>query len=62
MNEVLKVFVVILLAGGMFLIAEQRDDLKEEAVKRGYAEWPRDGHFKWKELPPASSTSDRSQE
>jgi|688.fasta_scaffold821981_2 hypothetical protein len=23
----------------LFLVAEQRDELKEEAVKRGFAEW-----------------------
>ena len=36
-----------------FVAAGQRDDLKEEAVKRGYAEWivigKNNTEFKWKE-------------
>jgi hypothetical protein len=36
-----------------FIVAEQRDDLKQEAVKRGFAEWIVIGQnqteFKWKE-------------
>jgi hypothetical protein len=36
-----------------FLVAQQRDDLKAEAVKRGAAEWVADYNgittFKWKE-------------
>ena len=37
-----------------FLVAEQRDQLKAEAVKRGFAEWyivdgTRETEFKWKE-------------
>jgi hypothetical protein len=36
-----------------FSLADQRDELKEEAVKRGYAEWIVISHdnvqFKWKE-------------
>jgi len=36
-----------------FAVAEQRDELKAEAVKRGYAEWivigENNTEFKWKE-------------
>lgn len=40
---------LIFLIGGMFLAASQRDELKEEAVKRGFAEWTvkSDGTTKW---------------
>ena len=45
---------MLILAGVcVFLVAEQRDDLKQEAVKRGFAEWIVTGQnqteFKWKE-------------
>lgn len=48
------VAVVILLVVALFLVAEQRDELKSEAVKRGAAEWvvdPANGAttFMWKE-------------
>jgi hypothetical protein len=37
----------------VFAVAEQRDELKAEAVKRGYAEWivirENETEFKWKE-------------
>ena len=38
---------------GLFIVAEQRDQLKAEAVKRGFAEWVITGQnlteFKWKD-------------
>jgi hypothetical protein len=47
----LVMLILILICA--FLLADQRDELKEEAVKRGYAEWiviRRDNvQFKWKE-------------
>jgi hypothetical protein len=52
-TEWLLVFALITLLITAFLVAQQRDDLKAEAVKRGVAEWVADvnGHttFKWKE-------------
>ena len=47
------VLAVIALLIAAFIVADQRDDLKVEAVKRGAAEWVvgARGHttFKWKE-------------
>lgn len=47
----LLAFILALICA--FVAAGQRDDLKEEAVKRGYAEWIVIGknktEFKWKE-------------
>ena len=44
---------VIILLIASFMASSQRDDLKAEAVKRGFAEWVPDysGNttFKWKE-------------
>lgn len=44
---------VIFLNIALYLVATQRDDLKAEAVKRGFAEWVSgyNGNttFKWKE-------------
>lgn len=46
--------VIILLNIGLFILANQRDSLKQEAVDRGFAEWEliegtKDTRFKWKE-------------
>jgi hypothetical protein len=48
------VIMLILAVFCIFLVAEQRDQLKAEAVKRGFAEWyivdgTRETEFKWKE-------------
>jgi len=52
-QEWFLVFIVIILTIVAFLIAEQRDDLKIEAVKHGAAEWVSNVKgqttFKWKE-------------
>lgn len=49
----LGVLALILSVCCAFALAEQRDELKEEAVKRGFAEWIVIGEdsteFKWKE-------------
>lgn len=49
----LGVLALILSVCCTFAVAEQRDALKQEAVKRGYAEWIVIGEnrieFKWKE-------------
>jgi hypothetical protein len=38
---------------GLFIVADQRDALKQEAVDRGFAEWivtkQNETEFKWKE-------------
>ena len=51
--EWLMVLAVIALLIAAFIVADQRDDLKAEAVKHGAAEWVADVHghttFKWKE-------------
>ena len=41
--------VLILLFGGLLLASYQRNKLKEDAVKRGFAEWVvgSDGNTKW---------------
>jgi len=47
------ILVTIILAIGLFIVADQRDELKAEAVKRGFAEWivigQNETEFKWKE-------------
>lgn len=47
------ILAAIMLAIGLFIVADQRDELKAEAVKRGFAEWivvrQNDTEFKWKE-------------
>jgi hypothetical protein len=52
-NSWLGLLAAIMLAIGLFIVAEQRDELKAEAVKRGFAEWIVTGQnqteFKWKE-------------
>jgi hypothetical protein len=51
--EVFMTACVIFLIIAACLLATQRDDLKAEAVKRGFAEWVSDYNgnttFKWKE-------------
>lgn len=50
MNEDLAVLALIaVLIAGMFFALHQRDELKEEAVKRGFAEWvvSSSGTVKW---------------
>lgn len=44
----------ILLGVAAFIVAEQRDELKQQAVERGYAEWVVDPNgrtttWQWKE-------------
>jgi hypothetical protein len=38
-SELLSVIATIVLVVACLLLAQQRDDLKLEAVKRGFAEW-----------------------
>lgn len=33
------IYIIVLLILCLFLVADQRDTLKEEAVQHGYAEW-----------------------
>lgn len=46
--------VIIFLFAAMFYNARQRDELKEEAVKRGFAEWAvssaGEAKWQWKEV------------
>lgn len=57
MSEIARQFIMtlsaILLLISAFMAASQRDDLKAEAVKRGFAEWivneKGDTTWKWKE-------------
>lgn len=39
MNEVLSVVCVIIVFVALFVLANQRDTLKKQAVEKGYAEW-----------------------
>jgi hypothetical protein len=52
-NRWLGLLATIILAVGLFIVADQRDELKAEAVKRGFAEWivvgQNETEFKWKE-------------
>jgi hypothetical protein len=54
-QEWIAVAVIIALLICAFNVAGQRDDLKQEAVDRGFAEWVVKGQnkteFKWKEKP-----------
>lgn len=58
MNEealsVLNVVCFILMLGAAFMVACQRDDLKREAVERGFAEWVSDSSgnttWQWREV------------
>jgi hypothetical protein len=51
--ELLSVLMVILMTVAAFVVADQRDALKQEAVDKGFAEWVVLGQnkteFKWKE-------------
>ena len=51
--SLLGLLATIILAVGLFSVANQRDALKQEAVDRGYAEWivtkQNETEFKWKE-------------
>lgn len=52
-EEWVAIAIIIFLVVSAFVAAEQRDDLKQEAVDRGFAEWVIKGQnkteFKWKE-------------
>jgi hypothetical protein len=52
-NQWIMLVAVIFLIAGTFVVSNQRDELKAEAVKRGFAEWVSDYNgnttFKWKE-------------
>lgn len=52
-NQWIMTLAAILLSISAFMAASQRDDLKAEAVKRGFAEWivneKGDTTWKWKE-------------
>jgi glucose uptake protein GlcU len=52
-SQWIMVVAVTFLLIGAFMAASQRDELKSEAVKRGFAEWVSDYNgnttFKWKE-------------
>jgi hypothetical protein len=53
LSSLLGLLAVIIITVCAFMVAEQRDQLKAEAVKRGFAEWIVIGQnqteFKWKE-------------
>jgi hypothetical protein len=38
-NQWIMLVAVIFLIAGTFVVSNQRDELKAEAVKRGFAEW-----------------------
>ena len=51
--EGLSIGIIILLAFCAFVVADQRDKLKQQAVDRGFAEWriikgSKETEFKWK--------------
>ena len=52
-NQWMMLVAVIFLIAGTFVVSNQRDELKAEAVKRGFAEWVSDYNgnttFKWNE-------------
>lgn len=46
----------LLVLAAAFMVANQRDSIKQEAVDRGFAEWhviegTSDTEFRWKEVP-----------
>ncbi len=52
--ELLSVICFILLLVTAILVAQQRDELKQQAVDKGFAEWhiipgTKETEFKWKE-------------
>jgi len=53
LSSLLGLLAVIIITVCAFMVAEQRDQLKAEAVKRGFAEWivigQNNTEFKWKE-------------
>lgn len=53
LNELVATVIIIILVIAAFAVAGQRDELKQEAVDRGFAEWVIKGEnkteFKWKE-------------
>lgn len=52
-SQWMMIVAVIFLIAASFIAANQRDDLKAEAVKRGFAEWvvneKGDTTWKWKD-------------
>lgn len=52
-QEWVAIAIIIILVITAFAVAGQRDELKQEAVDRGFAEWVIKGQnkteFKWKE-------------
>jgi hypothetical protein len=55
-TELLSVIAFIIVTVISFMVAKQRDDLKAEAVQRGFAEWETNPHgvstWKWKTSVP----------
>lgn len=56
-EEWVAVGIVLLLLAGLFVLVQERDCFRAEAVKRGAAEWiinPDNGEtkFQWKEIKP----------
>jgi hypothetical protein len=53
LSSLLGLLAVIIITVCALMVAEQRDQLKAEAVKRGFAEWivigQNETEFKWKE-------------
>jgi len=53
--SMLGVLTVLMLLSALFCVAMQRDNLKAEAVEKGFAEWVVTSHgnatWKWKEKP-----------
>jgi hypothetical protein len=52
--EWLLVLITIILIAGLVAVADQRDNLKQQAVDKGFAEWQivtgtKETEFKWKE-------------
>lgn len=52
--ELLSVICFILLLIAALMVAQQRDELKQQAVDKGFAEWQivlgtKETQFKWKE-------------
>ena len=52
-HDWIGVIMLILAVVGLFIVADQRDAIKQEAVDRGYAEWivtkQNYTEFKWKD-------------
>lgn len=63
-QEWLMVLVLILLLISSFIVADQRDSLKQEAVDKGFAEWQfvqgtNKTIFKWKNSVKNETNSNR---